>query len=380
MCRTIKNYVIFGIIVIVATACFSIAQQEPNNAVTIKAMPKAIKGFPLVIKVILKGPQKVKYLSINENGIPITVYLKSKFDGNEYVIKSERTSSYEATYSNGTHIDVSDEMDPPVEILYGQKYTMMFDLWSLSARPGTETTLSDVPPGKYMVSVEIETADRLSLRVGKLNEEQKKALKEKGFDVSSLMEPKMKSNPIDIELIEPSDNEKQFIEIIRKFRIGRVKGGVSWVEVLRSGIVIPNDEISNLTQTSKDQLSFHKLISDVNIVDEKLRKKSIEEVNSASLPEFFESERQLLLLELKGNHAAERQNFLKNHSDLKWYVDKFDSGNAIFLGYKEMALRKKKLKEQEQLLLPQEPNSQNEPNNVGSQPNSQNSLGFPHIN
>ncbi len=317
------------------TSNLSFAQQEPNNAITLEALPKATKGFPLVIKVTFKGPQKVRNFSIFDYGIPITVHLIAKTDGNEYIIQSHTIGTTYVVREGGGQIDLP---EPSIDIPDGQKLMMMFDLWSLLARTDLDTALCDVPAEKYNLSIELDSQDLKAISRNRLNEEQIKELRTRGVRAGALMIPKIKSNVIDLELIEPTDKEKQYIEKTRVLgnTMGSVinKVGVNWAKLLRNVTIFPENDISEFTQISKDQLSFHKLISDVNIVDEKSRNKSIKDVNSASLPEFFESERQLLLLELKGNPEKERLELLKKYPQLRGIVEKLDSGNKLFLIYK----------------------------------------------
>lgn len=285
----------------------SIAQQEPNNAIALETLPKATKGFPLVIKVTVRGPYEVDDFSIYDSGIPIRVYLTSKSDGKKYIIQSKNTATSIGFIQGVGTVDI---LEPTIIIPEGQKYTMMFDLWSLSSGNTTKTFLSDVPAGKYSVYIEFYQSQLFHM-------------------------DQIKSDSINIELIEPTDKEKQFIEKTRE--LGNISGyvnnkvGVNWSKLIKSITVISDDDISELTQISKDQISFHKLISDVNIVDEKSRKNSLKDVNDASVPEFFEPEKQLLLLELKGSPAAECEEFLKEYPELKWKVERDNSSKKKFL-------------------------------------------------
>lgn len=338
MYRNVQKLVIC-LIVFITTSGLSTAVQDPDYAIKLEAMPKITKGFPFVIKVILKGPQKIKYLSIFNEHIPITVSLKSKSDGKEFVIKSRRTFFGEATTLDGMHIDVSDEIDPPVEIPEGQKYTMLFDLWSLLPYSDLDTALSDVPTGKYNLFIEFDSAYPLPIEGETMKEVQNQNIRGFGGGISTKQYIKKitKSNSIAFELIEPTDKEKQCIEKTRVLgnTLGSVinKVGVNWAKLLCTVTIFPEDDISALTQISKDQISLHKLISDVNIIDTISRNKSIKDVNDAKLPKIFEPERQLLLLELKGNPSIERNRIIKEYPNYKWNIESGLDGKR-FLRYK----------------------------------------------
>jgi hypothetical protein len=237
--------------------------------------------------------------------------------------------------------DISKEIIKGVPFLVvtkEQKYSMIFDLWSLSPRNATGNILIDVPAGKYSMHVEF-----LKVPAGEYNIN------------NAPNTDKVNSDSIDIELVEPNEQEKQFIQKIQDsasdLLIAKDRIGVSWIKFLQDGMQISNDDMSKLTHVSKKQLSFHKLISDVNIVDEHIRNESIEKVNRASLPEFLEPERQLLLLELKGNPEKERDDLLQKYPQLHGMVEKLDSGNNTFLKYKKSAILRDKQ------IPPQEPNS-----------------------
>ncbi len=340
MYQKYKKLVMCVIVVNAITCSLSMSEQSLNNRITLEALPKVTKGFPVVIKVTVQGPQKVDYLPIDKSDIPITVYLTAKSDGKEYIIKSRRTSTGIGGYQDGrggVMIDMTDLVFPPVEVPEGQKYTMLFDLWSLFRASGTTTSLTDLPGGQYSLSVGLDLREQqISIRGG------------------------LKSNLINIELIEPTEQEKQFIQKIRESGNVRLREGVNWVQVIERRIDIPGDGISSLTQVSKDQISFHKLLSEVNIADEQARSKSIKDVNDATLPKFFEPERQLLLLELKGNPATEREKLLQKYPQMQGMVEKLDAGGNPFLASKERSLERARLARQ--TATQNDPNKPTEPN------------------
>jgi|WetSurMetagenome_2_1015567.scaffolds.fasta_scaffold81712_1 hypothetical protein len=327
-----KNLIISSIVIAV-TSGLSLAQQDQNNAIILETLPKATKGFPVVLKVTIQGPQIVYNFSIYEYDIPITIYLTSKSDGKEYIIKSYSRREARGSSPGGVTIDLTDKVWPPLQIPTGQKYSTIFDIWSLHPKLWTDTCLSDVPSGKYSLSIELESEDVNAIR------EQMAALRARGVGFGAVIEkPKIKSNSIDLELIEPTEQEKKFIQKIQDLEknLGEVnsKIKVSWVTVLRSsGIGISDNDISTLTQVSKDQISFHKLLADVNVSDEKARNKSIKDVNNAKLPKFFEPEQQLLLFELKDNPAGERENIIKKYPDLKGNMEKLKPGDKVLLRF-----------------------------------------------
>lgn len=320
MNRIMKNLIIYSVVMTISSSLL-LAQQEPNNAITLEALPKAVKGFPLVFKVTIQGKQEVSSLSIIDNDNPVTIHFKSDSDINEYTIKSFRIDYGVATIQSKHKLLIPE----------AQKCTMMFDAWALYVGNGKQTSLYDIPPGKYSVFVELKTINPTLQIWNRLSADQKREIEESGWkDYIPVFEPTMSSNTIALELIEPSEQETQFIKKMRKNSGEVYRDGVNWSAFLRRNIQIPGDNMSTLTDVSREQISFHKLISEVNIADEQSLVKSIDEVKNATLPGFFEPERQLLLLELKGNPAKERDNFLKKYPELKWRVEQLDSGKSIF--------------------------------------------------
>jgi hypothetical protein len=323
MYREIKKLVIF-VIVVTAINCNLLMsrQRQLTGVITLDVQPKVTKGFPVVVKVNIEGPQKVFHTSIFYGDLNIEVHITSKSNGKEFIITSSLSRTGVGMSPGGGLMDITNQAFPPLTVPKGQKYTMLFDLWSLSPGSTSKTALSDVPAGKYSMFVKFYREN-------------------------------VQSTPIDIELIEPTEQEKQFIQKIREFGEGRLKyrGSVSWSASLDYSNVIPGDVIDSLTQVAKDQISFHKLLSDVDITGEKTKNKSIKDVNDAKLPKFFEPEKQLLLLELKGNPTKERENLLKKYPQMQEMVNELDAGGNPFLSSKEFAV--KYLKRQNK---PNEPN------------------------
>ena len=318
MSRNIKYFTIFLLIIPITTG-LSTAQQEPNNLIIIEALPKATKGFPVVMKVTIKGPQTTPFLSIFYDDLPVTVYLISQSDGKEYVIQSHRRREAVGGYPGGGLMDLTDKIDPPFKVPEKQKYTMMFDLWSVSPGLTTETFLSDVPPGKYNVFMEFNFSSRYSPRYTPDN-----------IDISQdylsnmiAVQKPVKSNTIELELIEPTEQEKKFIQKIRENRMVGSKAGVNWTQIFLRRIVISDVEMLTLTQISKEQISFHQLLSKVDITEEQSRSRSIKDVNNASLPKFFEPEQKLLLVELKGNKAEDRELLFQEFPQLRGMTERY---------------------------------------------------------
>jgi hypothetical protein len=308
MCNEIKRIVIF-VIVIMAINCNLVMSRQRQlrqltGEITLDVLPKVTKGFPVVVKVNVEGPQEVFYTSIFYGDLNIKVHLTSRSNGKEYIITSRIMRTGVGRSPSGGLIDITDQAFPPLTVPKGQKYTMLFDLCSLAPRLLTETFLEDIPSGQYSMFVEFYREN-------------------------------IKSTPIDIELIEPTEQERHFIQKTRELEKGQVKlkGGVSWSKVLSYRTMIPNDGFSSLTKVSKDQISFHKLLADVEISDEKAKIKAITDVNDAKLPKFFEPERQLLLFELKGNPAEERDNLIKKYPQLQLMVEKLKPGDKVLLGH-----------------------------------------------
>ena len=85
--------------------------------------------------------------------------------------------------------------------------------------------------------------------------------------------------------------------------------------------MVTDKSISTLSEVSKEQISFHKLLSNIDISDNESRVKSLKIINDTTLPKLFEPERQLLLFDLKGKPADEREILLKRYPNYKWNIE-----------------------------------------------------------
>ena len=198
---------------------------------------------------------------------------------------------------------------------------MILDLWSLIPASGSKLSLADIEPGKYTIAIQPDIKPPSVIDL-------KDLFPEKEYMVEDVLIGKLdfskfytkKSNAVDLELIEPTRQERRYLQNIQM--LGKVTYGddVSWVEVLRKRIVIPQEGNSYLTQVSREQVSFHQLLSNVDVTDAQSKAMSIPDVNSASLPEYFEPERQLILFELRGKPDDERDWLLKNYPGYRWNI------------------------------------------------------------
>jgi hypothetical protein len=344
MYREIKKTILCGLFIVVTICSLSKSGQQSSNSLTIEAQPKITKGFPFVIKATVEGNLNFSYLSIFEEFLPIRAHLISKSNGKEFVVASYRLPL-------DAYGDPTPRINPypTLTVPTGKKYTMLFDLWSLSPHLTTMTALADVPAGKYSIYIELAS------------EEQPEEWWAVGYMV------KQKSNTIDIELVEPTEQEKQYIKKVRdSVDLGNFKDGVSWSRILQFRKKIPTEGLASLSDISKEQISFHKLLADVNISDEKTHNKSIKDVNDAKLPKFFEPERQLLLLELKDNPAKEQANLIQKYPQMEGMVNRIDSEKKPFLYYKELELQWNI-----KVIRPNKPNEPNKPAEP-NKPNRQN--------
>jgi hypothetical protein len=338
----IRKLIICGLFIVAMICSLSRSGQQSNNSITIEAQPKVTNGFPVVIKVTVEGTLDFHYLSLFEEFLSVRAHLTSKSDGKEFVIISHRTSM------EGFWDGPPDAFPPEIlTVPSGKKYTMLFDLWSLSPELTTMTALADVPAGKYSIYIELplEKSQRSSLGKRRV--------------LSTVIQ---KSDTIDIELVEPTEQEKQYIQKACESidRVGWSRWGLNWSMILQFRKKIPSDGLASLSDISKAQISFHKLLADVNISDEKTRNKSIKDVNDAKLPKFFEPERQLLLLELKGNPAKERANLIQKYPQMEGMVNRIDSEKQPLLYYKELELEYSKNSQKK--IDPNKPAEPNKPN------------------
>lgn len=170
---------------------------------------------------------------------------------------------------------------------------MLLDLASLRPELGKGTILDDIPPGEYKVSIL--------------------------FPFS-----KETSNTIEIELIQPTEDELKFLGKVQKLGVVTIRSFVNWNKASRDRLVIPDDYILPLSVEAKNQLGFHLLLSKVLRAENSLTEKE----RGIQVQDYLSLEKECLLLECDdffGNSqgvAEKKKLFLEEHPELKWRLDR----------------------------------------------------------
>jgi hypothetical protein len=295
------SIICLSLVCLVSSALCGEEKASPNSPSTfIIAEPNVVKGFPVVVKVRARGPQVVPELGIFDEEAQISVVLASKTGGEKYTIASTKGRSMDLRpkegggfVSDGTHLF---RVFLPANV----ERTMIFDLCSLGPEGHRKGMyLHKVPPGEYEVSIRFPDG--------------------------------VTSNTIPMQLLAPSDVERQFLEKTAGPARHRSKFGplVSWSSFLRAGREITEDDLGKLGEVARSQLQFHVLLSRVIAPESPVKDIRIEPLKSIAVPKYLEPEKEFLFLEMEkasGRRVAEEVNaLLQKDPGLRWRVDELSA-------------------------------------------------------
>jgi hypothetical protein len=280
----------------------------PNSpSIFIIAEPNVVKGFPVIVKVRARGRQLVPKLDYFGEVADINVALVSTTTEDKYTITSYLIADDDwGLPGEGLVSDGREQY--LIDLQENEERTMLFDLATL--RPGTRagTVLYDVPPGKYDLSIEF--------RLSGVN-----------------------SNSIPLEILGPSDDERQFLERTGKLVANdylKNGSGVSWARFLRVGLEISTDDWNKLSEVAQRQCQFHALLSKVLAPESEVKDIRIEPLRSISVPEYLEPEKEFLFLEMQmasGKDVTEHANtLLQRNPGLRWRVEALSAYGYNLLG------------------------------------------------
>ena len=185
---------------------------------------------------------------------------------------------------------------------------MLLDLSSLRPEIGKGLTLAGIPPGKYNMQIEYPYTGA-------------------------------RCDPIRLELLGASDQEKEFINRVLVDPETRLQR--SWSDILRQSVVIHDKGLDGLSSTAKGQLRFHLLLSKAltaTSASERLK----EVLRAQVVPKYLQPEKQVLLLEVAiageadGDTQAQMEQLVKAYPDLKWRIDKIKKSGKSFLRYAKL--------------------------------------------
>jgi len=269
--------------------------------------PPAVSETPLSsdtgdVKRHVYGPLTVPKTSLFDDTGDVTVHFKSNTDGTAWKIAPYRPRKTMVMLDGSFSWEES--ALPQVAVAKGQKRAMLLDVASLGS-------FDDIPPGEYSMTVEFLPSMHTPL-------------------------PVVTSEPVSIQLIEPSAEEAKYLETVRG--LGRIKigqHGVNWSRVLKNRISLPEEGMPTLRAEAKGQMEFHVLLSKA------LRSEvnSREEAKAFAVPEYLQLEKECLLLELdadsgKPEARVSEEEFSDKHPELKW---RFQNGARDFFRFRDIA-------------------------------------------
>lgn len=263
------------------------AQEGNREGKVLVELPRRItKGFPMVLRITVHGPLTVSKTSLFDDTGDVRVHFKSNTDGTAWTIAPYRPRELLALPDGSIIAEVSGI--PQVVLAKGEKHAMLSDVASLG-------NFDDIPPGEYSMTVEFPLSIHPPF-------------------------PVVTSEPVGVQLIEPSAEEAEYLETVRGLGLfKRGQHGVNWSGVLRGRVSVPGDDMSKLRAEAKDQMEFHVLLSKA------LRSeiKSREEAKMFPVPEYLQLEKECLLLELdadsgKPQASVSQKEFSDKHPELKW--------------------------------------------------------------
>ena len=274
----------------------------------LQAESRVVKGFPVILRITARGPQRVPKLTLFSGTGEVRVRLVSTGTGTEYVISSTGGMDTTVKDEDGERRDDIARNMRLASVGTNEERTMLLDLFSLRPEIGRGTILDQVPPGKYKVSVRFPSSGQ-------------------------------ESNSVDLEMVAPTDKEKEFLaQVVKLGRTVRCGSGVHWCRIFEQRVRIPKDSMDELTETAKRQLAFHVLLSDALLSDAKTEALPTAQMKDAAVPEYLEPEKRFLLFELNTVSGRSKDtDFARLEKDcpgLRWRLDALRSNGRVFRRYK----------------------------------------------
>ncbi len=282
--------------------------KDGESKIFISGDRKAVKGFPVIVKIRARGPLLAPKITLFDETAEIRVTIASKTDKRRYFIKSTKGMDMTMMTRNGERIDTGRRMFQ-IFVPDKEERTMLSDISSLRSELGNSTIFMDIYPGEYSVSVEFPSAGE-------------------------------KSNSIEVEIREPLKEDKEFLKKILSVGMIRMGDyGVNWSRFLKNAMRIPASELNGISKTAQRQIKFHLLLSDVLSSESMLRDIPTETLEMISVPDYLEPEKKSLLLEidiLSGKSATKKikSELRDQNPDLLWRLQDIISSGWNFIRYK----------------------------------------------
>lgn len=297
------------IIVLFCFCLFMLEEARASNVkgdgakLVIETDRKVIKGFPLIIRVTAHGPQQVPRLSIFDEIAYVNVIFVSKEYDVSYIISSTRSQEIIVMAPDGRRNQTASQRMFEVSLKVGERRTMLLDVSSLRPELGKGKIFDGIQPGQYELLVEFPSSG-------------------------------IKSNAIDVEVISPSNKEKEYLHKVQSSGFLKRGEGVNWSKLLRDRLPMPENKIRKIGVDAQNQLRFHELLS--RALRSEIR--TSKDAQLLEVQEYLRPERDLLLMELgsSGVNQVESKNeaFDKQNAGIKWRLQNILEGRADFLRYR----------------------------------------------
>jgi hypothetical protein len=289
----------------VATLCLFLPVAAIAQSVVIEGPSQVVQGFPVILKITISGPAVVEHFGLNSPNGAVRVDLISE-TGLRYTIASQSRADGLGLRRQAALEAVSTEIDR------GESRSMLLDLQSI---PGTDaTSMDDVPPGRFQLSVTLAEA-RLEYATG--------------------VRPTLRSNEIELALLQPTPADAHFIAAIRndaRFHV-KQRDGVSWAKTLVVGADLESAELMRISPTAREQLGLHLTMTRFLSGKSRITPDTVAAVQTEKFPLHLESERATLIAELKlaaGTSSPQELSALAGkYPDMKWRVDEITRGGGF---------------------------------------------------
>lgn len=278
----------------------SVDRQNGGAKISIQMERQVIKGFPILVKLVARGPQVVPEFSIFDNGVNVDVFLDPIKGHTQYSIASGPQILLERGLlgQGGGLIDSVPCCETDVILSAGDERVMLLDLTSLLPALDAElprTTAADIEPGTYKVRI-------------------------------SLVSSGILSNETEITLMRPTVAEEQFLVSLGKLCRIRSSGRVDWAGYLRCCRDLPESALSGLRPQALNQLAFHLMLSEM-LQSEKPSSVSLEAIR---VPKYLRAEKNLMIhlfeqTNRNGNEPlAVAETLNQQPPGLKWWTDSME--------------------------------------------------------
>jgi len=279
-------------------APISVRAQDPGKIV-IEGPHRAIQGFPLVLRIVARGPLQVPMTSLYDVNADIHVNLSQKKGDKTYKFYANASMGFDRSPEGG-HIDRDGRELVNNRIGDKEEMAILVDVPSLNY--GRANFLS-VPPGEYLLSVTFPHA-------------------------------KKTSEALALELIAPSPADRAFLdEVVEPAILPRRREVILWTWVLGGpkSWRLPVSKTKELLDPAKGQMQFHVLVYQI----EKGEVRTRQQAAAYPVPKYLELEKQWVLLKLdRANKVAGAeqalQAFVETHPEFRWRLQPAFPGSNLF--------------------------------------------------